>query len=92
MTDPTPKPDAPKLEIIVSPASVAAYDQLAAFFDPRISQTVHAIADAIQLGLSVEDCYVLAIQAIRNFTDEPNLLAAVAALCVVRMSQREVDA
>jgi hypothetical protein len=78
-----------KQPIISDPELVAAYDQISAFFDPRIKLTITALAGALQEGLAAEDCFVLATRTLHNFTDDAPTLAALAALLVVRIAEEE---
>jgi hypothetical protein len=75
----------------IDPRSVAAYDQLTAFFDPRITLSLDRITLGLQEGLSAEDCFAIATGAFYEFTTEPSVLAALAALILVRMAEERVS-
>lgn len=81
------KPMAP----IIEPQMIAAYDQLAATLDSPVKKSVQAAIKAFRAGLSVEDTFVLVMQAIRGFSNDPNILAAISALAIVRWAQQWLD-
>lgn len=74
----------------IDPAAVAAYDQLSRDLDPRIAGSVDSIARAIRAGLSVEDAFSAAISTLYGTYRSPEVLAAVAALTIVRMAQERL--
>jgi len=71
----------------IDPDEIAAFDQLSADLDPRITLTVEALSFGLRAGMSVEMVFKAAVTALHGSYDSTEILAAVAALTLTRIAQ-----
>lgn len=75
----------------IDPDQIAAFDQLAADLDPRITLTVEMLSFALRTGMPIEMVFKAAIQTLHGSYDSTEILAAIAALTLTRIAQVNIS-
>jgi len=75
---------------MTNPDKTAAFADLSAELDPRITLTVDALVIGLHAGMPEEMVFQAAIQALHSSYDSTEMLAAIAALTMTRMAQIDI--